>query len=238
MSQESITITIPSSIVNEHLPLLIEKLCHMNVNVNYDKSKNDTIKDIVAHLYVDCQLSKEVSTKLLTCLSNNSYQAFIKFLSWVEQYEDSHCIILEYLSQRVDAGTYASIVEDDDFNQQLVDALLNIDDDIQDILRSYNNAKHHTTPSLSPSSSPVDTPRKNDASNTVGEKVNVDESNMEKAKNIASNMDNEKFESILQSLGLDEAGLTKARKIKADVESGQQLNMVEIMSFILVEHLE
>ena len=46
-----------------------------------------------------------------------------------------------------------------------------------------------------------------------------------------SNMDNEKFESILQSLGLDEAGLTKARKIKADVESGQPLNMAEIMSF-------
>lgn len=213
---DAITITIPSSIVNEHLPLLIEKLCDMSVHVvNDNHTKNDIIKDIVAHLYVDCQLTNtEVNKKLLACLSNNAYVHFIQFLNFVEQYETEHCVILEYLSQQIDAGIYASMVEDDNFNQQLVDALVEKDDklgDLGNVLRSYNSAKHYTPPT----------------NTNKAEEAKVD--NTEKPN--MANMDNEKFESILQSLGLDEAGLTKARKIKADVESGQPLNMPEMMSF-------
>ena len=202
-----VTITIPSSIVNQHLPLLIERLCQIpNIKVNDHGVK---MKDVVAHLYVQLlsNLSKEVSQKLLHCLSNNTYDHFIKFLDWVEDYESDHCIILEYLSQKINPGIYSSIVEDDDFNQKLVDLLINNDekdDDIDDVLKSYYGSMAEN-PILSSESR---------------EKV-------DKVKNFGE----EKFESILSSLGLDEAGMTKARKIKADAESGQPLNMAEIMAF-------
>ncbi len=218
---ESVTITIPSSIVNQHLPLLIEKLCQIpNVKI-VDDVNEIKIKDIITHLYVDLSgdFSKEVRNKLLGCLSTNSYHHFISFLNWVEDYENEHCMILEYLSQKVNPGIYSSIVEDDDFNKKLVDLLVadEKDDDIDDVLKSYRHAQANHSPILSTESSPNESPREEKANNLPVENGSL--------------TPEEKFESILLSLGLDEAGMTKARKIKADVQGGQSLNMMEIMAF-------
>lgn len=242
---EPIIITIPSSIANQHLPLLIEKLCQID-SVKVIDEKNDKIKDIVARLYVHCQtesINMNVNKKLLGCLSSNAYEAFCEFLDWIEEYETEHCIVLEFLSHRVNHGVYASIVEDDDFNQKLVDLLLTPeDDDLEDVLRSYNANKNTTFYKTAEASREFLNQGKANMDEPMpslnGEKVNLDtiiaeaeaNPNMDKARKLA-NMDDDKFESILLSLGLDDVGMTKARKIKSDVQSGKQLNMMEIMAF-------
>lgn len=221
---EAITITIPSSIVNQNLPMLIERLCQLtNINVVY--KDNDKLKDIVARLYVHCQretMDNQVNKKLLNCLSNHVYKDFNDFLDWVEHYEAEHYIILEYLSQKVNAGIYASIVEDDDFNKKLVDLLIAHDDDLDDVLRSYHANKNQGS---------SDSDEKKANNEPMPNLNDIEDNNMDKAKKLADGMDDEKFESILLSLGLDEVGMNKARKIKADVQSGKQLNMMEIMAF-------
>lgn len=238
-----ITITIPSTIANQHLPLLIERLCKLPVTVYHQN--NDKIKDIVARLYVHCQretMDPLVIKKLLGCLSNNAYHEFRQFLDWIEQYEVEHCIVLAYLSQRVNTGVYASIVEDDDFNQKLVDLLVvEEDDDLDDVLRSYHANKNNDSDSddsfnICKDKVSTDFLNQSKANSEVmpelNETVTIDEiSNADKAKSMMDNMDEDKFESILSSLGLDEVGMTKARKIKADVQSGKQLNMMEVMAF-------
>ena len=238
---EAITITIPSSIVNQNLPMLIERLCQLtNINVVY--KDNDKLKDIVARLYVHCQretMDNQVNKKLLNCLSNHVYKDFNDFLDWVEHYEAEHYIILEYLSQKVNAGIYASIVEDDDFNKKLVDLLIAHDDDLDDVLRSYHANKNQGSSDsdekihLYKGKVSTDFLNQAKANNETMPNLNdiIEDNNMDKAKKLADGMDDEKFESILLSLGLDEVGMNKARKIKADVQSGKQLNMMEIMAF-------
>ena len=111
---ESITIIIPSTIINPHIPLLIEKLSDLNTQVK-DDYKDNQLKDIIAHLYVDCKNQID-SKKLLSCF-NNAYQSFHNYLIKLENPDKS--IVIDYLSQNVNSRAYASIREDDDFEKKI-----------------------------------------------------------------------------------------------------------------------
>ena len=227
----TIQINIPNSVVSSHLSSILDHLSQYScVQINEESE----IKEVMIDLYSHCKSlslfqnsdGKTILSKLLKGLNHHSYNHFVQFLDWVESFELQHHQILIYLAEKVNTERYKEIVEEDDFNKRLVALLLEEDYlPVNDVLKSYHEHVHEQNEKKEEKK---DKNEKREVNEVIKDINNL---SPESAKEYAAGLTDEKFDAILSSLGLDDAGMVKARKIKQDIKEGKPINFAEIMSF-------
>lgn len=180
--------------------------------IDYKLTKEDDmlrkiVLDLILHLKNN--IHEDIMHKLLLCLSHkNVYEHFIQFLNLLQNdNQPQYTMILDYLSSLMNASQYASIYEDADFHEQLIQSLLqgdkkNDDFNLDDVMKNFKSTQ------------PV-------YNNNVDDKI--------KMLNL---LDDDTFNKILSTLGLDEEGICQAKKIKQDVRENKPLDVNEILKFI------
>lgn len=205
----NITISIHPNVLYKCVSMFINQQEH----VDYQLSKDDDIlRKILLDLIQFLSKNNINNNELLLCLSTkNVNHCFVQFLNLLQKDNHPHYkVILDYLSSLVKNSQYASIYEDADFHEQLVNLLINnykhddfdADFDADHVMKDYKSTK-------------------NEQNNKYDDKI--------KMLNL---LDDDTFNNILSTLGLDEEGINKAKKIKQDVRDNKPLDFNEILKFV------
>ena len=205
----NITISIQPHILYKCVSMLID---HQN-DLDYHCIKDDDkLRELLIQLLLQSKdvFDQSLQKQFISCLSNNHIQVhFLKLLDLMQtDYPSQYDFVLNCLSTKVNSSQYASISEDVDFHQQLIQLLIHQNDDyINTAMKNYKTVCQDNV------------------------KENVKDQIDEQKIKMLNLLDDDTFDKILSTLGLDEQGLIKAKKIKQDVKDNK-FDINEILSFV------
>lgn len=202
-----INIKIHPTILYKCISLFLDK----NITEPHNKlNDNDNILRSILMEFLQIPIEENLKIKILTCIKNeNTNDELLKLL---EISNDNK--LIKFLGSKINTKKYASIYEDNDFYVKL----------LNEVILSHN--KYIDSDS-------------DESSESFDIKSVLDEYNKEKPVLISSDklqmlnfIDDDKFDQMLISIGMNEDDIIKAKKIKSDIKNNKPLNMKEIMTFI------
>lgn len=202
-----INIKIHPTILYKCISLFLDK------NMNEPRAKlndNDNILRGILMEFLQTPIEENLKIKILTCIKNeNTNDELLKLL---ELSNDNK--LIQFLGAKINTKKYASIYEDNDFYVKL----------LNEVIISHNKCINSDS---------------DESSESFDIESILDEYNKEKPVLISSAnlqmlnfIDDNKFDQMLISIGMNEDDIIKAKKIKSDIKNNKPLNMKEIMTFI------
>jgi hypothetical protein len=201
----NITIALQSSTLYQCLSILVDK--KQQIQVEYQN--NDILRDTIITLLYTCKQHDLFNVGA----DGKNLSSLLLFCAASNKIQHDFIRLLDLMKQSYHEHYNIVIntlnVKDFETHQQLINRLINHDDMSDD----YNQEDVLSTLK---------------SSKKVEQKPALDENKI-KMLNL---LDDDTFNNVLNTLGLDEAGMIKAKQIKQDIKDNKPINIPDIMEFI------